>query len=102
MITFEQMCKKLNSDGRCHFLVFGFDRDIDFKNQDSEIWYFNMKDWKNGKICPNRTISYKKYNVHKREMIKITINEYRKMIEKFWKEFEKGEKPDFEHQGKKS
>jgi len=23
MLTFEQMYKKLNSDGRCHFLIFG-------------------------------------------------------------------------------
>ncbi len=59
MITFEQMYKKLNSDGRCHFLIFGVDDDVDFKNQDSKLWYFDMKDWDNGKICPNRTVTYK-------------------------------------------
>ena len=42
----------------------------------------------NGKICPNRTISFKSYGVHKREMIKITIREYRDLMEKYWKEFE--------------
>ena len=59
MITFEQMYKKLNSDGRCHFLIFGFD-DIDFKNPKSVIWYFDMDDWHSDKICPNRKVSYKK------------------------------------------
>ena len=73
MITFEQMYKKLNSDGRCHFLVFGFDDDVNFKNQDSIIWYFDMKDWNNGKICPKRTVSFKKFSIHRREMTPITF-----------------------------
>jgi len=93
IITFEEMYKKLNSDGRCHFFIFGFDPDVDFKNQDSEIWYFDFKDWKNGKICPNRKITYKKYHVNRREMTKITIREYRKLMEKYWKEFELKPKP---------
>ena len=88
MLTFEQMYKKLNSDGRCHFLIFGFDDDVDFKNQDSKLWYFDMKDWMNGKICPNRTVSYKKFGVHRREMTSITLKEYRELMEKYWKEFE--------------
>ena len=88
MITFEQMYKKLNSDGRCHFLIFGFDDDVDFKNQESKLWYFDMGDWKNGRICPNRTVTYKKFAVHRREMTSITLKEYRKLMEKYWKEFE--------------
>lgn len=88
MITFEQMCKKLNSDGRCHFLIFGYDDDIDFKNQNSRLWYFDMEDWNNGKICPNRTISFKNFAVHRREMTKIILKEYRELMEKYWKEFE--------------
>jgi hypothetical protein len=88
MITLEEMYKKLNSDGRCHFLIFGFEHDIDFKNPKSITWYFDMEDWKNGKICPNRTITYKKYGVHKREMTSITLKEYRQLMEKYWKEFE--------------
>ena len=89
MITFEQMYKKLNSDGKCHFLIFGFEDDVDFKNPESLAWYFDMKDWNNGKICPNRTVSFKKFGVHKREMTKITLKEYRELMEKYWKEFEK-------------
>ncbi|MDH3278529.1 MAG: hypothetical protein OEM21_10585 [Nitrosopumilus sp.] len=88
IITFENMYQKLNVDGRCHFLVFGFDNDVDFKNQESVIYYFDMKDWMNGKICPNRTISFKGYGIHKREMTKITLKEYRELMEQYWKEFE--------------
>jgi len=88
MITFESMYKKLNSDGRCHFLVFGFD-DIDFKNPASMTWFFDMEDWINGKICPNRTVRYKKFGVHRREMTPISLRQYRMLMEKYWKEFEK-------------
>lgn len=88
IITFEQMYKKLNSDGKCHFLIFGFDNDVDFKNPESNAWYFDMEDWNNGKICPNRTISFKKFGIHRREMTKITLREYRDLMEKYWKEFE--------------
>jgi hypothetical protein len=88
MITFTEMYKKLNSDGRCHFLIFGFESDVDFKNPDSKIWYFDMMDWENGKICPKRTVSYKKYGVHKREMTMIILSGYRKLMERYWKEFE--------------
>ena len=89
MITFEQMYKKLNSDGRCHFLIFGFDHGIDFKNQDSLTWYFDMDDWDNKKICPKRTVRYKKFGVHRREMTPISLKQYRMLMEKYWKEFEK-------------
>jgi hypothetical protein len=88
ILTFEQMYKKLNTDGRCHFLIFGLETDIDFKNPDSEMWYFDMRDWENGKICPKRTKKFKAYGVHKREMNRITIKEYRDLMEKYWKEFE--------------
>ena len=88
ILTFEQMYKKLNVDGKCHFLIFGLESDINWKNPDSEMWYFEMKEWNNRKICPNRTISFKKYGVHKREMTEITIKEYRDLMEKYWKEFE--------------
>ena len=42
-MTFEQMYKKLNADSKCHFLIFGFDDDVDFKNPESTDWYFDMK-----------------------------------------------------------
>jgi len=88
MITFEQMYKKLNADGRCHFLVFGFD-EIDFKNPDSVIWYFDMKDWNNKNICPTRTLFFKRFRIYRKEMTPITLHGYRNLMEKFWKEFEK-------------
>ena len=44
--------------------------------------YFDMKDWNNEKICPNRTISFKKFGVHRREMTKTTLKEYRELMEK--------------------
>lgn len=88
MIAFEQMYKKLNADGKCHFLIFGFESDVDFTNPESTAWYFDMEDWNNGKICPNRTISFKKFGVHRREMTKIILKEYRELMEKYWKEFE--------------
>ncbi len=88
VILFEQMYKKLNSDGKCHFLVFGFDDNIDFKNQASMLWYFDFDDWLNGKICPNRKITFKKYGIHRREMTPISIRQYRMLMEKYWKEFE--------------
>ncbi len=88
MITFEQMYKKLNADGRCHFLVFGFD-EIDFKDSDSIIWYFDMKDWSSKKICPDRTVSFRRYHVNRSQMIPITLKGYRNLMEKYWKEFER-------------
>ena len=51
MITFEQMYRKLNADGRCHFLVFGFENGTDFKNPESVAWYFTMDEWNGGEIC---------------------------------------------------
>jgi hypothetical protein len=88
ILTFEQMYKKLNIDEKCHFLIFAHEEEMDWRNPDSVWWYFTMDEWNSGKICPNRTVSFKKYGVHKREMTKITIKEYRDLMEKYWKEFE--------------
>ena len=88
MITFEQMYKKLNADGKCHFLVFGFEDNVDFKNPESAAWYFTMDEWNSGKICPRRELRWGKFGVHKREMTKISLKEYRELMERFWKEFE--------------
>ena len=88
MITFEQMYKKLNADEKCHFLIFGFEDDTDFKNPKSVAWYFTMDEWNSGKICPKREPKWRKFGIHKREMTKISLKEYRELMEKFWKEFE--------------
>jgi len=59
-----------------------------YKDPNSMTWYFDMEEWISGKICPNRTVRYKKFGVHKREMKSITIKEYRELMEKYWQEFE--------------
>jgi len=87
MIAFERLHEKLNSDNKCHFLFTGFD-DIDYKNQESVIWYFEMEDWKNGKIPSEYETKYKTYYVNRKDMKPITLKEYRLLMEKFWKEFE--------------
>ena len=78
---------KLNSDGKCHFLFFGYD-DIDFKNRDSVIWYFEMKDWKSKSVPFTRSKEHNKYLVNRKDMKSITLKEYRDLMEEFWKEFE--------------
>lgn len=89
MIAFERLHEKLNSDGKCHFLIFGYD-DIDFKNPESTIWFFDMKDWKTKSIPFTKNTQYnKRYIVERKVMTPITLKEYREMMEKFWKEFEK-------------
>jgi len=87
MIAFERLHEKLNSDGKCHFFIFGYD-EIDFKNEDSVIWFFDMEDWKAGKVSFEKNAQYKKYVVNRKEMKSITLKEYRQLMEKYWKEFE--------------
>jgi len=88
MIAFEKLYDKLNSDNKCHFLVFGSDN-IDFKNPNSVTHYFDMKDWKDRKVSSEFDSKYKKYRVFRKDMIRITLKAYRELIESFWKEFEK-------------
>ena len=87
MIAFEKLYDKLNSDGKCHFLFFGYD-DIDFKNRDSVIWYFEMKDWKSKSVPFTRSKEHNKYLVSRNDMKSITLKKYRDLMEEFWKEFE--------------
>ncbi len=88
MITFVQVYKKLNAEGKCYFHIFGWEHGADFTNPDTQAWYFDMEDWENGKICPKRTVSYGTYGVHKREMTSILLKEYREVMDKHWTEFE--------------
>ena len=87
MIALERLHGKLNYDGKCYLFVFGFD-EIDFKNPDSVIWYFEMQDWKNDKVFSEWDSKYKSYKVHRKDMKKIKLGEYRNLMEKYWKEFE--------------
>jgi len=94
MIAFENLYNKLASDnGKCHFLIFGSD-DIDFKDPESSIWFFNMNDWRARKVralpvspssMPNRTL----FLVERNQMKEISLKGFRVLMETFWKDFEK-------------
>jgi len=88
MIAFEKLHEKLDCDGKCHFLVFGFDN-IDYKNPASVIHYFDMKDWKDRKISSEFISKFKTYRVFRKDMTRITLRAYRELMDSFWKEFEK-------------
>jgi len=97
MITLEQMYKKLNADGKCHMFVFGFEHDTDYKNPESFGWYFTMEEWFSGKVGLQNRLSRSKYGsivIHKREMTKITLDEYRELLDIIWYEFEIPQKQD--------
>jgi len=88
MIAFEQLFEKLNSDGRCHFLIVGYD-EIDFTDPTSTIWFFDMEDWKRGIIPFTKNKKYKRYIVEREAMMRMSLNDFRYLMEKYWKEFEK-------------
>ena len=60
--------------------------DLGDYNQDSNLWYFEMDDWL------AKAIKFEKRNnkfyVKRNDMKKITLNNYREIMEKHWKEFE--------------
>jgi len=88
MIALERLHEKLNFDGKCYLFIFGFD-EIDFKDSNSIIWYFDMEEWKNGKVSFEKDTKYKAYKIHRKDMKQIKLGEYRNLMEKYWKEFEK-------------
>jgi len=87
MIAFEKLYEKLNSDGKCYFLVVGSDN-IDFKDPDSTIWLFEMQDWKNNGIPHQKSPSQKWYVVERKHMQEISLREFRNKIDSHWNEFE--------------
>ncbi len=88
MIAFETLHSRLSNDGKCYFLFFGFDTNMDFKNPESVIWYFDMEEWKNKKIPNEYDTRYKRHLIQRESMKPITIRGYRELIEKYWCEFE--------------
>jgi len=97
MITLERMYKKLNADGKCHMFVFGFEEDTDYKNPESLGWYFTMEEWLSKKrflITRLSRSKYGGYEINKREMTKITLDEYRELMDIIWHEFEIPRKRD--------
>ena len=89
MIAFESLHTKLNSDGKCHFLFFAYDEDIDFSKSRSRIWFFDMDEWKDGKIQSARHPEYQRYYIERDEMKPISLKGFRILMEEFWKEFRK-------------
>ena len=87
MIAFEKLHERLNSGGKCYFLVAGSDN-IDFKNPNSTIWLFDMNDWKKNGIPHVKSYNQKWYSVEKKHMQKTSLREFRNKIEFYWKEFE--------------
>jgi len=85
MIAFEKLYEKLLP--KCHFLFCGYD-DIDFKNPDSIIYYFDMKDWNAGKVTNEFNTKFKNYYVDRKSMKPLSLKEFRELMEKYWKEFE--------------
>jgi len=87
MIALERLHEKLDCDGKCHLLIVGYD-DIDFSNPNSRFYYFDMREWKKGDITSEKDNQYKRYKVLRNDMNGIALWEFRKLMEKYWKEFE--------------
>ena len=89
MITFENLYDKLNRDGKCHFLIIGYTDDMDFKNPDSKLWYFDMEDWMYNKIEYEEDAGYghRRYLVYRQDMTETSVGEFRTVIDKYWNKF---------------
>jgi len=87
MIALERLHEKLDCDNKCHLLVVGYD-DIDFSNPNSRFYYFDMREWKEREISSEKDDKYKRYKVFRKDMRAISLWEFRKLMEKYWKEFE--------------
>jgi len=85
LIAFEKLHEKLNSDGKCYFLVFGYDEGLDYNNEESKMWYFEMTDWKQKKIPFVK--ERKLFLIKRQDMYPINLREYRELMEKYWHEF---------------
>lgn len=94
MIAYEKLHEKLNMATKCYLYVVGCD-DIDFSNPDSQIWVFEMDQWKSGAIPKNTTDIYgdgtdkqNKFIVYREYMNEISVEELRDVVDSHWKEFE--------------
>lgn len=89
MIAFERLYERLSSGSKCYFYFFANEKNMDFTNPESDVWYFEMSDWKKKKIPQNKTKTGKYYLIKKDVMAKIQIKYFRILIEHHWKEFSK-------------
>ena len=95
MIAYEKLYEKLNLVTKCYLYIVGCD-DIDFSNQDSPVWIFEMSQWLNNNIPKNTTDIYdqklnkqNKFIVYREYMEEINVEKLRELIDSHWKEFEK-------------
>ena len=88
MFAFKRLYRKLNSDGKCYYFIIGLEN-VDFSKWDSIIYYFEMKDWDNGKIPSIDDTKYKKFKFHKKDMKKITLRSFRELLDKCWTDIDK-------------
>jgi hypothetical protein len=88
MIAYERLHKALNTSTKCYFLIVGTE-EIDFKNPDSPMWYFEMEKWNDGTIPHKKSLYGKAYLVGKKSMQKTSVGDFRNLIEKFWRDLEK-------------
>ena len=99
LLAFRRLYTKLSSDGKCHFLVIGHE-DIDYKNPESVLWYFDIQDFVDNVVPFVYDKRYKRLVVHKSAMKAMTVREFRELMEKYWKEFNKKKidlKPKSQH-----
>lgn len=89
MIAFEKLHERLIANGKCYFLIFAGDDKINFDNPDSIIWYFEMKDWKEGNISHREMDKPRRYIIERSSMKEMIIKDFRTTIEGFWEEFER-------------
>jgi hypothetical protein len=94
MIAYEKLHEKLNQTTKCYLYIVGCD-DIDFSNEHSPIWIFEMKQWINNNIPKNTTDIYdvnsnrqNKFIVYREYMEEINVRKLREIIDSHWKEFE--------------
>jgi hypothetical protein len=84
LIAFKKLHEKLNQSGKCYFYFFGYD-EIDFKDEDSMIWYFEMQDFKDNNIEFEKVEN--KFLIKRQDMKSIMLKQYRDLMEKHWNEF---------------
>jgi len=88
MIAFEKLHEKLSVDGKCYFYFFATEKDTDWKNSNSSIWYFRMIQWKRDDIDRTQINAGKKrFIIRKSEMTEIPIKNFRILMESHWNEF---------------
>jgi len=88
MIAFEKLHEKLSLNAKCYFFIFGHDEEVNWKNPDSNIWFFEMTDWKNRKIVFEKDDRWKRYKIERKNMNQVAIRDFRGLMDKYWKEFE--------------